>query len=267
MVKVRYKQLSKELKNLLESGTGDNIRASTSTGSQVGEFYYLPIEKLIPYKNQARQKFNDKELEELAQTIKEHGVLQPLTVVPSSLEENFYEVISGERRLRAALSVGLTQVPCIILKDQAAADEVALIENIQRADLHPVELASAYQKILSKMAYGGMSQLASKVGRTVSTISETSKLDTLPPEIKKHLVLNNVRSKIIFRKLLSMPSEVEMRLYLGIDKNIDHKSSKSVLRVSLMGDDFNVETNAFKKLTHSQRGELKKLLLSIAENI
>lgn len=267
MVKVKYKPLSADMKQLLESGTGGNTRVSTGKESQIGEYYYLPVEKLIPYKNQARQSFKEGELLELANTIKEHGIRQALTVIPSPDNLDFYEVISGERRLRAARIAGLSRVPCTILKKEALADEVALIENIQRADLHPVELANAYAKILSRMPYGGLSQLSLKIGKSISSVSETTKLDNLPQEIKEYLIHKNIRSKIIFRKLLKLSNIIEMKSYLGIEKDKKYINMRSILRISLKEDEYIIESNTYRNLSNDQKVKLKQLLATILETL
>jgi len=126
----------------------NKTRSSIYTENFKGEFYNISVDKLIPFKNQARKIFDEKSMLNLAKTIKEHGIRQPLTVIPSDIREGCYEVISGERRLRAAKSIGMEKVPCIIIHDMLKAEEIALIENIQREDLHPVELLKAFSNLL-----------------------------------------------------------------------------------------------------------------------
>lgn len=104
---------------------GKRMRSSVYTDDYVGEYYHIPAAKLIPFKKQARRVFSKESLESLASTIQAHGIRQPLTVVVS-LEEGKYEIVSGERRYRAALLAGKTSMPCIILPDYKKASEIAL---------------------------------------------------------------------------------------------------------------------------------------------
>ena len=137
-------------------------RVSVLNDTQRSEITYLSIEKLLPYRNQARTIFNEEELNALASTIKEHGIRQPLTVLRVATEEDdvAFEVVSGERRLRAAKIASLSKVPCIIIDDHQKAEEIALIENIQRQDLHPVELARSLKLLTEHRGWGSQ-----KIGR------------------------------------------------------------------------------------------------------
>src|SRR3990167_11470488 len=136
MAKVKYTKISPELEMLATPVASQNSRVSIGFEDEVGEFYYFSVEDLIPYKNQARTIFDEEEINKLSETIKEHGIRQPLTILKSINSPNKYEVVSGERRLRAAKLVGLKKVPCIIIRDERHADEISLLENIQRQDLH-----------------------------------------------------------------------------------------------------------------------------------
>ena len=108
-----------------ENSNESSQRVSTYTESYKGEYYNIEVTKLIPFKNQSRKHFDQKSLEELASTIRVHGIRQPLTILPSSEQEGKYEIISGERRWKAAQIAGLTKVPCIIIHNQEAAEEIA----------------------------------------------------------------------------------------------------------------------------------------------
>ena len=139
MAKVRYRDISPELEKLATPVSSQNSRVSIGFEDEVGEFYYFSVDDLIPYKNQARSIFDEDEINKLSDTIKQHGVRQPLSIIKSKIVLDKYEVVSGERRLRAAKLAALKKVPCIIIKDEKDADEISLIENIQRQDLHPLE--------------------------------------------------------------------------------------------------------------------------------
>ena len=121
-----------------------NSRLGIGYEEKVKEFYMINVENLIPFKNQARIYFDDKEIENLSESIKRHGIRQPLTIIPYEDNKGIFEVISGERRLKAAKIVGLDKVPCIIIHDRNIAQEIAIVENIHRQDLHPIELGLAF---------------------------------------------------------------------------------------------------------------------------
>ena len=145
----------------------------------------LPIEFLKPNPSQPRRHFNDDAIEELAASIRARGLLQPILVRPRSYEN--YEIVAGERRWRAAQRAGIPDVPVVIrdLDDKQAA-EIALIENVQRVDLNPMEEASAYARLAD--VYGRTQDDISKaVGKSRSHIANMMRLVALPPKCRKAL--------------------------------------------------------------------------------
>ena len=146
----------------------------------------VPITQIIPNRNQPRQEFDPKKLEELTASIKENGIIQPLTV--RELEEGNFELIAGERRLRAAKNAGLETVPVYILSVDADVEmmEYALVENIQRVDLKPIEKAEGYA-ILSGKYDLSQDEIAKRVGKSRPAIANALRLLKLPPEIKSSL--------------------------------------------------------------------------------
>jgi len=146
----------------------------------------LPIAQLQAGKYQPRHRFDDEVLHELADSIERNGILQPLVVRP--LDATHYEIIAGERRFRAAQLVKLTEVP-VIIRDVSdiQALEMALVENIQRADLNPIEEAAGYQRLIEEFKYT-QEKLASVVGKSRSHVANLLRLLDLPPTIKKLLV-------------------------------------------------------------------------------
>jgi ParB family chromosome partitioning protein len=267
MAKIKYKELSPEMAKLAAPASHWSGRSSVGMEEKVREYYQIPLTNLRPFSKQARRVFNSNELQQLADTIKEHGIRQPLSIIPSLDDDGTFEVISGERRLRAAQIAGLENVPCIILKDRTQAEELALIENIQRADLHPVELGDAYASILSGSKHGSISELAQKVGKPISSVSEHTKLSKLPAEIKAYLIEHNIRAKPLFRKILATHNINEIKNMLGMVKTSAPIINKSVLRVTLNANEFSVEARQIKKLNETQRNELKKALLSLVETL
>ena len=146
----------------------------------------VPITQITPNRNQPRQEFDPKKLEELSASIKENGIIQPLTV--RELEEGNFELIAGERRLRAAKDAGLETVPVYILSVDADVEmmEYALVENIQRVDLKPIEKAEGYA-ILSGKYDLSQDEIAKRVGKSRPAIANALRLLKLPPEIKSSL--------------------------------------------------------------------------------
>ncbi len=153
MRNIRLKEISKSYDKLASPNPNAKLRPSIGLDGNIGEFFYLNVENLKTYSKQARKCFDLEELNKLAETIREHGVRQPLSVIKTE-EPGIYQVISGERRLRAAKISGLEKVPCIILSDTAKVEEIAVIENIQRADLYPIELSNAYTSLLKSFNHG-----------------------------------------------------------------------------------------------------------------
>ena len=146
----------------------------------------VPLTQIIPNRNQPRQEFNPEQMEELTASIKENGILQPLTV--RELENGDFELIAGERRLRAAKDAGLETVPVYILSVDADVEmmEYALVENIQRVDLKPLEKAEGYA-ILSGKYDLSQDEIAKRVGKSRPAIANALRLLKLPPEIKSSL--------------------------------------------------------------------------------
>ena len=172
------------VKLALGKGLDALIPVREDSGSS-SRFVMLKIDQVVTRKTQPRQIFSDKGIRELADSIREKGVLQPLLVKRSNGK---YELIAGERRLRAAQLIGLYEIPAVVMNQVTDSEsfQLALIENIQREDLTPLEEAEAYRRILES---GAMTkdELASKIGKDRSTIVNSLRLLTLPDEIKDML--------------------------------------------------------------------------------
>ncbi len=156
-------------------------------GEEREKYLDCDITKIFPNKHQPRSHFNQQELEELAQSIREKGVIQPL-IVTLNTSNNQYELVAGERRLRASKLVGLSHVPVVVIDvaDENSLLELALIENIQRTDLNPIEEADAYRKLIEKFGYT-QEETAKKVGKQRSTITNLLRLLKLPESIQKDI--------------------------------------------------------------------------------
>jgi len=143
----------------------------------------LPLASISPNRFQPRGHFDEEALSHLADSIREVGVLQPVLVRPAG--EDRYELIAGERRWRAARRVGLQTIPALVREtDDAAALEQALVENVHRDDLNPLEEAAAYQQLIEDFGLTH-DEVAARVGRSRATVSNTLRLMQLPPAIQK----------------------------------------------------------------------------------
>ena len=173
----KQKGLGKGLGALLGE---ESLRTDTPAGSAVST---LPLQKIEPNPLQPRKTFSEEELDALAESIRIHGVIQPLTV--RLLPNGYYQIIAGERRWRAARLAGLSQVPVVVIEaDDRKAMELALIENLQRADLNPIEEAEGYQQLISQ--YGmTQEQAAERVGKSRPAVANALRLLSLGPEILK----------------------------------------------------------------------------------
>ena len=148
------------------------------------DYLSVSISNLVANKFQPRTYFDKEKIEELAQSIKQNGLIQPIIVRPHS-EEGVYEIIAGERRCMAAQNAGLHEVPVVVLKiNDVQALELAIVENIQREDLNVIEEAKGYDRLMKEFSYD-QEKLADFMGKSRSHISNTLRLLTLPEEVIK----------------------------------------------------------------------------------
>ena len=162
---------------------GDQETSATK-GDVKTDYLSISISNLVANKFQPRTYFDKKKIEELAQSIKQNGLIQPIIVRPHS-EEGVYEIIAGERRCMAAQNAGLHEVPVVVLKiNDVQALELAIVENIQREDLNVIEEAKGYDRLMKEFSYDH-EKLADFMGKSRSHISNTLRLLTLPEEVIK----------------------------------------------------------------------------------
>ena len=186
----------------------------------------VAVEDVIPNPNQPRTHFNETELEELADSIKEHGILQPLIVRE---KEDKYEIIAGERRYQAAKIAGLEEVPVIVKDvDDQTMLEMALIENLQRSDLNPIEEAKGYKQLIQT---SGMTQeeLAKTVSKSRSSITNSLRLLDLPEEIQQMLYEGKLTAGHA-RAILAVPDE-EARIQLAhkvVDEGMSVRATENL---------------------------------------
>jgi ParB family chromosome partitioning protein len=147
----------------------------------------VPVEFLRPNPRNPRRRFDDTELDELSASIRTKGILQPILVRTVTGAPDAYEIIAGERRWRAAQRAGLHDVPVLLLEiNDKEALEIAIIENVQRADLNPLEEAMGYDSLIEQFSYA-QAELAKIVGKSRSHIANTLRLMKLPESVKRHL--------------------------------------------------------------------------------
>ncbi len=165
----------------LGKGLGALLGDFNDTPVEKSPYQLLPIYKVEPNPDQPRHDFDEEELQNLAESISQHGVVQPLTV--RELAGGYYQIIAGERRWRAARMANLTEVPAVIIEaDDKKAMELALIENLQRQDLNPVEEALGYRSLMSD--YGlTQEQAAQRVGKSRPAVANALRLLNLCPEV------------------------------------------------------------------------------------
>lgn len=168
----------------------------------------IELEKIVPNEFQPRRIFNEEKLKELASSIKTYGIIQPLVVI--NRPDGLYEIVIGERRFRAAKLVGLTKVPAFVHSSlpSRAKLELALIENIQRTDLNPIEEAKAYQRLHEEFGLP-IGEIARRVGKDDSTVSNLIRLLNLPVEIQRALIEEEIAEGQA-RPLLSLRDREEM---------------------------------------------------------
>ena len=160
----------------LEALFGEAAREKTEN-----DFDYLPLQRIEPRPEQPRSVFEQEKIDELTDSIREHGVILPLTV--RSIGDGFYQIIAGERRWRAARAAGLTEVPArIIVADDVKATELALVENLQREDLNPIEEARGYKTLIDET---GMTQedVAKRISKSRPAIANALRLLALPDTV------------------------------------------------------------------------------------
>lgn len=226
---MKYHGLGKGLGALISKKT-NVVESKIETGDlkSSGAVFYIETEKIHPNPQQPRREFNEKELSDLAQSIREYGVLQPLLVSKVEDMTSFgigvsYQLIAGERRLRAAQKAGLAEVPVIIRKTTPRQDlEIAIVENVQREDLNPMERAVAYKKLIEDYSLTAQA-MADKIGKSRESVANLLRLLNLPPEIQDaisagHITEGHARAILmvkdpkeqidLFRKILNMGLKV-----------------------------------------------------------
>ncbi len=178
--------------------------------------YQMPVEKITPNPYQPRQNFDEEGLEELAESIKEYGIIQPLIL--TKISDGEYQLIAGERRWRAAQLIGLKNVPAIIRDlDEQKKLELALIENLQRQDLNALEIGAAYRKLIDEFNLS-LDQLAQKVGKSRSAVANTMRILNTVEEVKDAIRTGKITEGHA-RVLAGLPAEDQKNVLNKILQN------------------------------------------------
>lgn len=228
---VKKRGLGKSLDALLAYTGLENKEANTTDATEAETqelLHQLPVAQLQRGKYQPRREMDPEALEELANSIRTQGIIQPLIVRP--VDEGKFEIIAGERRFRAAQLVGLTDVPVIIrdIPDDVAV-AIALIENIQREDLNPIEESLAMQRLIDEL---GMThqQIAEAIGKSRASVTNLLRLLTLPEDIKAMLEKGELEMGHA-RTLLSLPeSEQAKAAEIVISKHLSVRDTENLVR-------------------------------------
>ncbi|MBU0596824.1 ParB/RepB/Spo0J family partition protein, partial [Patescibacteria group bacterium] len=184
----------------------ENRGNNSKSGDQI---WHIPISEIVPNSEQPRKNFSHEQLEDLINSIKKHGILQPVTVVEQ--DDGGYELIAGERRLRASQMAGLATIPAIVRgATQQEKLELALIENIQRQDLDPIEEAFAYKRLIEEFNLT-QQEVADQVGKSRPAVANAIRLLDLPAEIQKALIDKQITTGKA-RAILSLKSEKEQMM-------------------------------------------------------
>ena len=200
------------------------------------EIVFVSLDDIIPNRFQPRLSFDEEALNELAKSIRQHGIIQPLVLRKIG---NKYEIIAGERRYKASYIAGLTKVPAVIidLNDNESA-EVAIVENIQRKNLSPIEEAKSYKKLLDR-GYLTQDELASRMGKTQGAISNKLRLLNLSQEVQDAL-LNNQISERHARSLLRLDKDDEQQEVLSriINDRLNVRDTDNLINSYITGEEF-----------------------------
>jgi len=190
-----------------KKGLGKGMMALLADEEELSTADFLPIAKVEPRSGQPRTQFDEEALQELADSIAQHGVLQPITV--RALDGGYYQIIAGERRWRAARMAGLSEIPARIIEaDDRKAQELALVENLQREDLNPMEEARGYRALMSDF---GLTQeaVSTSVGKSRPAIANALRLLNLDPEVAAMLESGQLSSGHA-RALLPLPAAAQL---------------------------------------------------------
>jgi len=237
------KRLGKGIEALISTYNTENTDSNINT--------MIDVNHIIPNKNQPRKKFNEKAMQDLVNSIKEKGIIQPLTV--RELTDGRYELISGERRFRAANFLNIKSIPAYILSVNSDVDmlELALIENIQRDNLNPLEEAEGFALLSGKYNLT-QKEISKRVGKSRSEVTNILRLMKLPVSIRKKLAISINDGGITkghARALLSLKNSVKMQAIMSriIAKKLSVRQTEEIVKKLIEGSSANLRAKRKSK--------------------
>ena len=214
--------------NKIKKGLGRGLSSLLGDSSQKVETNKIPIHDILRNQFQPRKNFNKSSLEELTNSIKEQGVIQPIVVRPSSSQNGKYEIIAGERRWIASQNAGLHEVPVVILNvDDVKSLEFAIVENVQRQDLNPVEESRGYQRLVDDFNYN-QDKLSKFIGKSRSYIANSLRLLSLPSEVLEMVEQGNLSAGHA-RSLIGLNNSTELAKKI-IQKKLSVRQSENLAK-------------------------------------
>ena len=212
----------------LKKGLGRGLSSLLGDSSKKIETNKVSIKDIVRNKFQPRKKFNKESLEELTNSIKEQGVIQPIVVRPDKNLEGKYEIIAGERRWIASQNAGLHDVPVVILNvDDVKSLEFAIVENVQRQDLNPIEEARGYQKLIDDFGYN-QDKLSKFIGKSRSYIANSLRLLSLPNEVISYVESEKISAGHA-RSLVGLPNALQIAKKIAENK-LSVRQSENLVR-------------------------------------
>ena len=212
-----------------KKGLGRGLSSLIGDSEQIDDKKNISISSLIRNKYQPRKKFDEVSLEELTNSIRERGIIQPIIVRPSSDEEDKFEIIAGERRWQAAQYAGLHQVPVVVINvDNLKSLEFAIVENVQRKDLNPIEEAEGYKRLIDEFSYD-QDKVSKFIGKSRAHISNCLRLLSLPHEIIE-LVIEEKLSQGHAKILVGLDNAILLAKKI-IAKKLSVRQTENLVRI------------------------------------
>ena len=212
-----------------KKGLGRGLSSLIGDSEKIDDKKNISISSLVRNKYQPRKKFDEVSLEELTNSIRERGIIQPIIVRPSSEEEDKFEIIAGERRWQAAQYAGLHEVPVVVINvDNLKSLEFAIVENVQRKDLNPIEEAEGYKRLIDEFSYD-QDKVSKFIGKSRSHISNCLRLLSLPQEIIE-LIIEEKLSQGHAKILVGLDNAILLAKKI-ISKKLSVRQAESLVRM------------------------------------
>jgi ParB family chromosome partitioning protein len=216
-----------------KKGLGRGLSSLIGDSEKIDNKKNVSISSLVRNKYQPRKKFDEESLEELTNSIKERGIIQPIIVRPSSEEEGKFEIIAGERRWQAAQHAGLHEVPIIVINvDNLKSLEFAIVENVQRKDLNPIEEAEGYKRLIDEFSYD-QDKVSKFIGKSRAHISNCLRLLSLPQEIIE-LIVEDKLSQGHAKILVGLDNAILLAKKI-ISKKLSVRQAENLVRILKSG--------------------------------